>query len=369
MPLSLDSLKSRIGRQMGNCNSSSELSKRNHRIDVEIEKSKRENDNSIKLLLLGAAESGKSTVLKQMKIIHDNGYTSNELIQRRTAVYSTIIFCFDNLLKIVDALNHQFTRKDFTDLAEEIKAMANSKEAINSLTDVFLHTMQEMWNDKFVQYAYQRRDEFYLPDSMKYFMDALERINSKDFTPTEQDILHTRVSTMGVIEVNFTIKNKLWRVFDVGGQRSQRKKWIHCFDDAKAIIYVVALSEYDQVLMEDGATNRMQESLQLFHQVVNNKYFTETNVILFLNKKDLFEEKIMKDRSLRMAFSSYTGPDHNYKAAVEYIQNRFFLANNVPNKQIYCHHTCATDTSQVRFILDSVLDTILSSKLKGCGLY
>lgn len=48
--------------------------------------------------------------------------------------------------------------------------------------------------------------------------------------------------------------NKILRVFDVGGQRSQRKKWIHCFDDAKAIIYVASLSEYDQVLEEDNLT-------------------------------------------------------------------------------------------------------------------
>ncbi|EFO89083.1 hypothetical protein CRE_15098 [Caenorhabditis remanei] len=59
---------------------------------------------------------------------------------------------------------------------------------------------------------------------------------------------------MGVIEVKFNMKGKVFRVFDVGGQRSQRKKWIHCFDDAKALIYVASLSEYDQVLLEDNTT-------------------------------------------------------------------------------------------------------------------
>ncbi|ETN82824.1 g-protein alpha subunit [Necator americanus] len=121
------------------------------------------------------------------------------------------------------------------------------------------------------------------------------------------------------------------RVFDVGGQRSQRKKWIHCFDDAKAVIYVASLSEYDQVLLEDDTTefvalagdrkevichpgaawfmltNRMQESLQLFRQVINNRYFVNTSVILFLNKKDLFEKKIGHGRSLRIAFPNYKG--------------------------------------------------------------
>uniref|UniRef100_A0A914RMQ4 Uncharacterized protein n=1 Tax=Parascaris equorum TaxID=6256 RepID=A0A914RMQ4_PAREQ len=181
------------------------------------------------------------------------------------------------------------------------------------------------------------------------FLDSLERIYDPKYIPTEQDILHTRVATMGVIEVTFTMKNKIWRVFDVGGQRSQRKKWIHCFDDAKAVIFVAALSEYDQLLSEDNATNRIQESLQLF-------------------KQDLFMEKIGKGRSLKIAFPEYSGPE-TYEACSKYIEKKFFMANEVPNKLIYCHHTCATDTQQVQFVLDSVLDTILSNKLKGCGLY
>ncbi|VDL84748.1 unnamed protein product [Nippostrongylus brasiliensis] len=228
--------------------------------------------------------------------------------------------------------------------------------------------IKTLWNDKGVEAAFERRDEFYLHDSAKYFLDSLDRIYDRNFVPTEQDILRTRVATMGVIEVCFTMKNKLWRVFDVGGQRSQRKKWIHCFDDAKALIYVASLSEYDQVLLEDDTTNRMQESLQLFRQVINNKYFVNTSVILFLNKKDLFENKIGHGKSLRVAFPNYKGGE-NYDEAAKYIEAQFMAANENSEKSIYTHLTCATDTQQVQFVLDSVLDTILSSKLKGCGLY
>lgn len=46
----------------------------------------------------------------------------------------------------------------------------------------------------------------------------------------------------------------MYRLFDVGGQRSERKKWIHCFEDVTAIIFCVAMSEYDQVLHEDETT-------------------------------------------------------------------------------------------------------------------
>lgn len=48
-------------------------------------------------------------------------------------------------------------------------------------------------------------------------------------------------------------------MFDVGGQRSERKKWIHCFENVTSIIFCVALSEYDQVLLEESNQVRWQD--------------------------------------------------------------------------------------------------------------
>lgn len=86
------------------------------------------------------------------------------------------------------------------------------------------------------------------------FLDDLARLGRKDYMPTEQDILRTRVKTTGIVEVHFSFKNLNFKLFDVGGQRSERKKWIHCFEDVTAIIFCVAMSEYDQVLHEDETT-------------------------------------------------------------------------------------------------------------------
>ena len=82
-------------------------------------------------------------------------------------------------------------------------------------------------------------------------------------------------------------------MFDVGGQRSERKKWIHCFEAVTCIIFCVALSEYDQVLLEVNSVNRMEESLTLFGSIVNSSWFTRTSIVLFLNKIDIFKKKIM----------------------------------------------------------------------------
>lgn len=97
-----------------------------------------------------------------------------------------------------------------------------------------------------------------------------------------------------------------FRMFDVGGQRSERKKWIHCFEGVTAIIFCVALSGYDLVLAEDEEMNRMIESMKLFDSICNSKWFVETSIILFLNKKDLFEEKIVRS-PLTICFPEYSG--------------------------------------------------------------
>ena len=54
------------------------------------------------------------------------------------------------------------------------------------------------------------------------------------------------------------------RMFDVGGQRSERKKWIHCFEGVTAIIFIVAMSEYDLMLAEDQNTVKTKPKIFIF---------------------------------------------------------------------------------------------------------
>jgi hypothetical protein len=94
------------------------------------------------------------------------------------------------------------------------------------------------------------------------------------------------------VENSFIVDGNHFKIYDVGGQRNERKKWIHCFSEVTAVLFVAALSEYDMVLYEDQDTNRMQEALDLFEEICNSRYFKKTAMILFLNKRDLFFEKI-----------------------------------------------------------------------------
>lgn len=133
-----------------------------------------------------------------------------------------------------------------------------------------------------------------------------------------------------------------YSMFDVGGQRSERKKWIHCFENVTSIIFCVALSEYDQVLLEESSQvrtlrvthgavctdclqNRMMESLVLFDSVVNSRWFMRTSIILFLNKVDLFRAKLAKS-PLGTYFPDYSGGNDVNRAA-KYLLWRFNQVN------------------------------------------
>jgi len=116
---------------------------------------------------------------------------------------------------------------------------------------------------------------------------------------------------------------------DVGGQRSERRKWIHCFDSVTAVLFCAALSEYDQKLYEDQTVNRMVEALTIFQETCQTNWFNNASIILFLNKYDIFKEKIAK-RDLKCCFPDYTG-GCNEEAGVKYIRDQFLQQNKVLN--------------------------------------
>ncbi|VDL72352.1 unnamed protein product [Nippostrongylus brasiliensis] len=218
---------------MGSCESVESRAAReaaviSKKIDRELEK--KNNNNMVqKLLLLGPGESGKSTCLKQLKILHANGYSEQEIQEKKFVVYMNIV------------------------------------QAMNALLDA--------------------KDSLRIP--------------------------------------------------------------------------------FDNISME----NRLKEALLLFDGVVNNQYFKDVSVILFLNKKDLFAEKILYV-SLKVCFESYDAERDGtgYASSVAYIRKRFENALIKHSKKPYVHETCATDTNQVQVVINSVIDTIVQENLKDTGM-
>ncbi|KAM3872017.1 guanine nucleotide-binding protein G(i) subunit alpha-3-like isoform 2-T2 [Diretmus argenteus] len=339
---------------------------RSKMIDKNLMEDGEKSCREVKLLLLGAGESGKSTIVKQMKIIHEDGYSEEECKQYKVVVYSNTIQSIIAIIRAMGRFKIEFGDAARADDARQLFALAGSAEE-GVISAELTGVIRRLWADDGVQACFSRSREYQLNDSASYYLNDLDRISQPPYIPTQQDVLRTRVKTTGIVETHFTFKELYFKMFDVGGQRSERKKWIHCFEGVTAIIFCVALSDYDLVLAEDEEMNRMHESMKLFDSICNNKWFTDTSIILFLNKKDLFEDKISTS-PLTICYPEYSGAA-TYEEAAAFIQCQFEdLNRRKDTKEIYSHFTCATDTKNVQFVFDAVTDVIIKINLKECGL-
>ncbi|XP_065219593.1 guanine nucleotide-binding protein G(i) subunit alpha [Planococcus citri] len=344
-----------------------EAVERSKKIDKDLRADGERQAREVKLLLLGAGESGKSTIVKQMKIIHETGYSREECEEYKPVVYSNTIQSLMTIIKAMDQLGISFNDRNDIEKVKQFYELARYVERGEIKRELFT-LMKHLWNNPGVQHCFTRSREYQLNDSAAYYLNALDRISQSDYIPTQQDVLRTRVKTTGIIETTFTFRGLHFKMFDVGGQRSERKKWIHCFEGVTAIIFCVALSGYDLVLAEDEEMNRMIESMKLFDSICNSKWFVETSIILFLNKKDLFEDKI-KTSPLTICFPEYAG-SNSYEECAAYVQMKFESLNRrKEHKSIYTHFTCATDTNNIQFVFDAVTDVIIKMNLKDCGLF
>uniref|UniRef100_A0A8C9V388 Adenylate cyclase-inhibiting G alpha protein n=1 Tax=Scleropages formosus TaxID=113540 RepID=A0A8C9V388_SCLFO len=338
---------------------------RSKMIDRNLREDGEKASREVKLLLLGEWREARAPAC--LPIIHEDGYSEDECKQYKVVVYSNTIQSIIAIIRAMGRLKVDFGDPARADDARQLFVLAGTAEE-GLMTAELAGVIKRLWTDPGVQSCFLRSREYQLNDSASYYLNDLDRISQPNYIPTQQDVLRTRVKTTGIVETHFTFKELYFKMFDVGGQRSERKKWIHCFEGVTAIIFCVALSDYDLVLAEDEEMNRMHESMKLFDSICNNKWFTETSIILFLNKKDLFVEKI-KTSPLTICYPEYAG-SNTYEEAAAYIQCQFEdLNRRKDTKEIYTHFTCATDTKNVQFVFDAVTDVIIKNNLKECGLY
>ncbi|KAI2796753.1 Guanine nucleotide-binding protein subunit alpha-13 [Blomia tropicalis] len=330
--------------------------------------------NIFKILILGTGESGKSTLVKQMKIIHNEGYSEDEILQFRPIILDNLVSSMKYVVTGMRLLDISFQHANNKNLAKKLIVCDKYFDEDIILFPHLEKSLKTLWNDTGVKEAVARGFEYELNDSALYEVIICVKMTDyvrRNTVPNTKDVLKSRVRTIGVAETEFRIDKLVIRMFDVGGQRSERRKWIQCFDDVRALLFVVAISEYDMTLIEDCDRNRLRESLQLFDSVCSNVLFRNTVTILFLNKLDLFREKILfTDRQLKYFITEYTGPDYDPDLAALFIEQQFrklaFVANC--NKPLFTHFTTATDTTNVKNTFNSVVDIIIRENLQQSTL-
>lgn len=392
----------------------------NLQIETYMERMKAAQDNKVKLLLLGAGESGKSTVFKQMRILHGTKRSEEDLRNFGIIVRANIIVSMKKLAIMMrkmglsadldqEALAAQNSYKDANDMDPSYMTPreaydniienivdanvstrnlregaqvgegqpARSRRAKNSAYNdsllflEYVDSIRILWNCETMKKVWANRAQAGVNESHKEYLKDLSRIASPEYIPTDQDVLLARIRTTQVTMEKYHIDGIDFEVYDIGGQRSERRKWIDCFDGVDAVIFVAALSGYDETLAEARRTNRMVEALELFRSVCNNRAFANTSIMLFLNKKDLFAEKIMEsDINKQIPFSDYCGPPRDFDNGVQYFIEKFkecLMDEENEFNDNFIHVTKATDTTNMRFVLDSTRAIIMHDNLKRSG--
>ncbi|GJN90002.1 hypothetical protein Rhopal_002997-T1 [Rhodotorula paludigena] len=307
----------------------------------------------IKLLLLGTGESGKSTILKQMRLHHLGGYTDEERDGYREIVYANLIQSMQVVIEALHDLNMPLPPSLRDKAAYIMSVRVSAHDPCPPMLDPMVtKALVALWAD---------------PTTKAYF-DAAERIGAQDYVPTDQDILRSRVKTTGLTEERFQVGTLNYVVFDVGGQRSERKKWIHCFENVNVLIFLVAISEYDQTLYEDSDINRMNEAAGLFESISNSRWFAQSSVILFMNKTDLFKAKLITS-PIYEYYSDYEGPS-DYPTGCAYMESKFRpLYRNEAVRPLIVHFTCATDTEQLKVVFAAVEESILKAAMEDLNMF
>ncbi|XP_077577093.1 guanine nucleotide-binding protein G(olf) subunit alpha-like isoform X1 [Stigmatopora nigra] len=352
----------------------------NKKIERQLQKERQAYKATHRLLLLGAGESGKSTIVKQMRILHVDGFNAEEKQQKIQDIRKNVK---DAIVTIVTAMSTLTPPVPLSNPGNQFRVDYMTGIAPLSdfeYTEDFFEHAHKLWEDEGVKACYERANEYQLIDCAQYFLDRLESVRRPDYSPSDQDLLRCRVLTSGIFETRFQVDKVNFHMFDVGGQRDERRKWIQCFNDVTAIIFVAASSSYNMVIREDNSTNRLQESLDLFRSIWTNRFLKTISVILFLNKQDVLADKILAGKSkvedYFPAYANYTVPpdavpvtdeDARVTRAKFFIRDEFLrisTASGDGKHYCYPHFTCAVDTENIRRVFNDCRDIIQRMHLR-----
>eukprot|EP00457_Paulinella_chromatophora_P007960 gb/GEZN01007986.1/.p1 GENE.gb/GEZN01007986.1/~~gb/GEZN01007986.1/.p1 ORF type:complete len:350 (+),score=29.77 gb/GEZN01007986.1/:263-1312(+) len=347
---------------MGICASAAK--QRSVAIDKVLTKGEKGSSAIHKLLLLGAGESGKSTLFKQMEVCYKEGFPPEDRIRYKEIVYTHVISC-------IKALCNNCIMAAGKDVDEELrptKQLVLELRADTKIDAKVGEMVKTLWADASIQLAYTNRSKFQIFDNADWYFERMDEIMDEKYLPDNDHIFRARVRTTGIVEIVFEIDTSMFRMFDVGGQRNERKKWIHCFENVTAVIFVAAVSAYDMVLYEDPSTNRVVEALHLFNEVCSSRWLKRTSKVLFLNKRDLFSKKIVTT-PLNKYFPEYRGPQLE-EPSLAFLKKLFEDqgARGQSRVKIYTHITCATNTENTKAVFTAVKDIVIRRSLTEVGL-
>ena len=318
--------------------------RRNRAIDNQLKRDFGADSEIIKLLLLGAGESGKSTIFKQMKLLY--GEEKSFSSQKRKAMVGVIHGNIISSMQTLINYSHVFGDSSNGEAKEGVEVgphpicpVAEAKQFAEGYTDKLNaeggQLIKKLWADDKIQNTYAARSKFQLTDSTAYYFNKIEEVTAEDL-PSDADILRSRVRTSGIVEEKYNIEGVTFSMYDVEASATSAKSGFTASRTSPQSSSSRPCRR-DQVLYEDENTNRMQEAINLFGQICNEDWFRDTSIILFMNKMDLFEEKIKtvnpKDVTApdgSKPWDDFTGELGDVQAGLDYFGQKFLAMNMAP---------------------------------------
>ncbi|KAI0262728.1 guanine nucleotide binding protein, alpha subunit [Gloeopeniophorella convolvens] len=232
--------------------------------------------------------------------------------------------------------------------------------------------MRALWEDGAVREVLRRR-RIRMEEEPGFFLNDIERIAAREYEPSDNDVIRARLRTLGVQEYSFWVEQAghEWLMYDVGGTRSSRAHWYPYFDDMDAIIFLAPISSFDERLREDRRVNRLEDTYMLWQTLCSLQMLAKTQIILFLNKCDLLEQKLRAGVKVRTHVPSFGARRNDVETVKKYFQSHFkeIAKQHSPEpRRFYVHLTSVVDTRSTGATLRTVEDGILRASLRRADL-
>ncbi|KAJ6591120.1 heterotrimeric G protein alpha subunit [Mycena vulgaris] len=278
----------------------------------------------------------------------------------------------------------EFFVRSWTDAIAPVNPQRSPTHADLDSSTITLMTckddMKALWSDPAVQLALDRR-KIRLVDTAGFFLNDLDRIATRSYTATDDDIVRARLRTVGIQEYLLRIgegfpllggdNSWVWKLYDVGGCRTARAAWLPFFQDISVIIFLCPVSCFDERLDEDMRVNRLEDSTLLWRSICSSKLLTRTQLILFLNKCDLLKRKLKRGVKIKTYLPSYGDRPNEVMPVVKYLREKYkeIQKQHSPEPRVsYIYTTTVTDTTATAKTLHSIRDRVLRENLVTSNL-
>nr|XP_008104024.1 PREDICTED: guanine nucleotide-binding protein G(s) subunit alpha-like [Anolis carolinensis] len=354
-----------------------ERRKANEKVEKQLEMDKEVFKATHRLLVVGLEDSGKNTLIKQMKILHGDGFSAEEKKMRTQDIknnimeaISTIVikmWCLEPPVELANPEN-QF-RIDYI-------LNASSQRDFDFPPEFYEHT-KALWQDEGVKACFERSHEYRLIGCAQYFLDKIDIVKGEEYTPSDQDLLRCKFRKSGIPETKFQVDKVYLHLFIFDWGRNHQR-WVRHFDNLTAILMMVDSSSCNCLLNYHGDM-KLKEELSFFKSIIFRRelkklfspWLKTFTYIVFLNKQDLLAEKVLAGKfnleDYFPYFAHYTTPkdtmpepgeDGLVTKAKYFIREEFLRICYLENHSFYCHFTCAVDAENVQRVFNDCGDVI-----------